>query len=201
MGVKSKIKFRAYAFIAAGFVVLIFIVGITYAFLAALLAFLLWNAYQWMKMLRFWNSQSVLSRQIVEYITAHLNEGDRSSNLWVKSLTLPEMKDFALTYRVELMARNAIIEKESANLIEGWTEWGSTRIDENVLQQTDEVLNSNIGSEEKPIRMKDVLIEKGAFETLVAEYALKLLGVDDPRSTICQRFLKRQLEEINALRT
>ena len=201
MSVESKIKFRAYAFIVAVFVVLAFIFGILYTLWVALLAFLLWKAFQWIKMLRFWNNESLLNRQLIEYITAQLNEGDRSTNLWVKSLTLPEMKDFALKYRVELMARNAIIEKDSTNLIEGWTSWGASRLEEYVLQLSGEELANDIGSEEHQMPFGMVMVMRAAFEILVAEHALSLLKVQNPREAISREMLSKQLVKLNASQT
>jgi hypothetical protein len=198
MSVESKIEFRAYAFIAVGFVVLYFIFGITYAFLAALLTLLLWKAYKWLKVMRWWKGESPLTRQMIEYITARLNEGVGSNNRWVSSLSLPEMAVYANGYRVELMARPMIIEKQSRSLIDGWTNWGATRLQEDVMNVPPEELESNIGSKEHPIPMAKVLIARAAFEILVAEHALELLNVSNPRAEIARKTLAPQLNKGNA---
>jgi hypothetical protein len=198
MSVESKIKFRAYAFIAAGFVVLAFIVGILYALWIALLTFLLWRAFKWMKLMHWWKSESSLTRQMIEYITARLNEGEGSHNLWVSSLVLPEMAKYANDYRVELMARPMIIEKESPSLVDGWTDWGATRLEEYVMNIPAEELRNNVGSEGNPIPMGRVLIARVAFEILVAEHALGLLKVPDPRAVIARKTLEPELNRINA---
>jgi hypothetical protein len=201
MSVESKMKFRAYASIAGGFVVLSFIVGITYAFLTALLAVLLWNAYKWLKLMRWWRRESPLTRQMIEHISAQLNEGTKSKNVWVGSLTLPEMANYAKDYRVELIARPMMIEKESKNLAEGWTDWAASRLEEYVLKVPTEELEKNVGSKDHPILMGRVLIARVAFEILVAEHALRLLNIPDPRATIARRTLAPQLERINAGRS
>jgi hypothetical protein len=118
MSVESKIKFRILVFIAAAIILLAWIVGIVYAFSIALLAFILWKAYSYIKMMRWWKGESAVSRQMIEYVTERLNEGKQSKNVWVQSLTVPEVSKFALDYRVELMARPMMIEKESPNAIE-----------------------------------------------------------------------------------
>lgn len=198
MSVESKIKFRAYAFIAAGFIVLAFIIGILYALWVALLAFLLWKAYKWMKILRFWKKEPLLTRKIIEYATGRLNEGRNSSNLWVQSLKEPELADFALNYHVELMARPTLIEKEYSDLIEGWTEWGGSRLEECVLSLPTEVLADNVGKQGNQIPMYGVMISKAALEIQIAEYALGLLNVQNPRETVSRRLLAKELEKRNS---
>lgn len=198
MSVESKIKFRAYAFIAAGFVVLVFIIGIKYAFLTALLAFLLWRAFKWLKMMRWWKSESPLTRHMAEYITNRINEGASSSNLWVASLVLPEVREFAVKYHTELMARNPIIEKESANLIEGWIGWGSSRLEEHVLHLSAEELANDVGTEGHPVPFGRLMISRTAFETLIAEHALEHLGVSDPRAEIARKILEPELTKDNS---
>ena len=201
MSVESKLRFRAYAFIAAGFIVLIFIVGIKLAFLIAVLAVLMWEAYKTLRMMKWWKSESTLTRQMIEYITAQLNEGTRSKNMWVGSLTLPEMANYAKDYRVELIARPMIIEKESKSLAEGWTDWAATRLEEYVLKVPAEELEKNVGSKDYPMLMGRVLIARAAFEILVSEHALRLLNIPDPRATIARKTLALQLERINAGRS
>jgi hypothetical protein len=198
MSIESKIKFRVYAFVAAGFVVLAFIVGILYALWVALLVFLLWKAYKWLKVMRWWKSESQLTRQMAEYITSRTNEGMGSSNLWVTSLTVPEVREFAVKYHAELMARNPVIEKESANLIEGWTKWGASRLEEHVLSLSAGELSSDVGTEESPMPFGRLMIARTAFEIQVAEHALELLNVPDPRAEIARRILQPELAKTNA---
>ncbi len=191
MNVESKIKFRAYLFIVAGFIVLILLIGIIYALLAALLVFLFWRAYKWLKLMHWWNSESLFTRQMIEYITNRLDEGNASRNLWVRGLAIPETAEYGRNYRVELMARPMIIEKESANLVEGWTEWGATRLEEHVIPLSPEDLTSNVGFEDRPIPLGQLMVARVAFEVLVAEHALELLNVPSPRAAVsrgsCQR--------------
>jgi hypothetical protein len=194
VSVESKIKFRIYALLGAAFIALAFIVGPLYAFLIALLAFLLWKAYTYSKSMRWWKSESVTSRQIIEFIIGSLNEGSNSKNCWVQSLALPEVSEFAKEYRVELMATPLIIEKEPKNLVEGWTEWGATRLEDCVLRLSAEELASNVGSEENPIPMLKVMIAKAAFEITVAEHALALFSVPNPREAVSRRLVSKNLE-------
>lgn len=198
MSVESKIKFRIFVFLAAAIILLAWIVGVVYALSIALLVFILWKAYSYMKMMRWWRGESAVSRQMIEYVTERLNEGKRSKNLWVQSLTVPELTKLALDYRVKLMARPKMIEKESPNAVEGWTEWGGTRLQDCVLQHSVEELAANMGSDENPLPMLKLMIAKAAFEILVAEHALKLLNVPNPREPISQRTLSKELENLNA---
>ena len=199
VSVESKIKFRVVGFIAAAIILLAWIVGMVYALSIALLAFMLWKAYSYIKMMRWWKGESAVSRQMIEHVTERLNEGKHSKNVWVQSLTVPEVSKLALDYRVELMARPMIIEKESPNAIEGWTEWGGTRLRDCVLQHSVDELAANVGSDEHPLPMLKLMIAKAAFEILVAEHALNLLNVRNPREPISQRTLSRELENLNAL--
>lgn len=197
MSVGSKIAFRAYSFIAAAFVVLAFIVGIKYALLFAVLAVLLWKAYGWLRVMRWWKRESPFTQQMIEHITARLNEGKDSSNLWVVSLTLPETAEFAKDYRVELMARPMIIEKEFPGQVDGWTMWGATRLD-GIVNASPEDLESNVGTKDDPIPMARVLVARAAFEVLLAEHALKLLNVAEPRAVIARKTASLELERINS---
>ncbi len=197
MSVESKIKLRIFLFLAAAIILLAWIVGIVYALSIALLAFILWKAYSYIKMMRWWKGESAVSRKMIEYVTERLNEGKRSNNLWVQSLIVPEATKLALDYRVELMARPKMIEKESPNVVEGWTGWGGTRLQDCVLQHSVEELAANMGSDENPLPMLKLMIAKAAFEILVAEHALKLLNVPNPRELISQRTLSKELENLN----
>jgi hypothetical protein len=194
VSVESKFKFRIYALLGAAFIVLALIVGPLYAFLTALLAFLLWKVYTYSKSMRWWKSESTTSRQIIEFLIDRLNEGSNSRNCWVQSLALPEVSKFEKEYRVELMARPLIVEKESTDPVEGWTEWGATRLEDCVLRLSADELASNVGSEENPIPMLKVMIAKAAFEITVAEHALALLSVPNPREAVSRRLFSKSLE-------
>jgi len=198
MSIKGKIEFRIYIVLGIAFVVLGLAIGFLYSLLLALFAFALWKAYSYSKLMNWWKRESALSRQIIEFVSDRLNEGVDSQYFWVRSLTVPEVMEFAKTYRVELMARPLIIEKSTPNLIEGWTDWGSSRLEECVLSVPAEELGRNVGSAENPIPMMRVMIAKAAFEIIVAEHALQLLSVSDPRQTISQRVLSRQIETLNS---
>lgn len=198
MRIESMIKFRIYAFFVAGFVVLALIIGALYAFLATLFAFFSWKSYKWLKLMRWWKSESDSTRQIVEYIVARLNEGRSSNNMWIQSLTEPEVADFAREYRLELIARPIIIEKESSNLIEGWTEWGATRLEDCVLRLPADELANNVGSKENPIPFLKVMIAKTAFEILIAEHALGIFNAVNPRQLVSRRLASKELEKLNS---
>ena len=199
MGVGSKIKWRVYGFSVAALIVLSFFIGVIYALLLVLLAFLSWKAYDSLRLMHWWKKESAISREMIEYINERLNEGIKSRNLWVQGLVLPEVAKFALDYRVELMARPRIIEKESSNPVDGWTEWGAARLDD-LMNASPELLGDNIGSEENPLLMGRMLIARAGFEVLVAEHALRLLNVKDPREAIVQKTLAAELTKVNALR-
>lgn len=199
MSTESKMTFRIYAFSALAFIVLALIVGFVYAILIALLAFLLWKIYSYSKLMRWWKGEPFVSRQIIDFVTERLNEGTKSKNLWIQSLTTPEVAEFDRNYRVELMARPMIIEKGSSNVIEGWTEWGATRLEENVPTHSVEELGENVGNKENPLPMLKLMIAKAAFEILIAEHALALLNVPNPRKVVSQRTLSKELEKLNLL--
>jgi len=194
MSAESKLKFRIGMLSLAAFVVLVFIIGVAYSIAVALLAFLIWKVYSQAKLMRWWKRESPVTRQIIEFVNQRLNERKESKNLWVKSLVLPEVAEFAKDYRVELMARPMIIEKESNNVIEGWTEWGATRLEDCVLRRSAEELASNVGSDENPIPMLKVMVAKAALEITVAEHALALLSVPNPREVVSRRLVTKNLE-------
>jgi hypothetical protein len=161
------------------------------------LAFLCWKTYTYIKLKQWWKNESTLSRQIIEFITERLNEGVNSKYFWVKSLAVSEMAEFAKDYRVLLMARPLVIEKESADLVEGWIEWAATRLDEYVFRMSADELAENMGSEEEPIPMMRVLIAKAAFEIVVSEYALSLLNIADARKRISGRITSNELKNMD----
>lgn len=194
MSFESKMKFRIYACLVAGFVLLVFIVGLLYALSIALLAFLLWKAYLYAKLMHWWKGESPITHQIIEFIAERLNDGPNSKSLWVKSLASPETAELARNYRVELMARPMIIEKQSPSLIEGWTEWGATRLEECVLRLDAKELAENMGSETNPIPMGRIMVSKAALEITVAEHALALLGIPNSRQVVSQRLVSKHLE-------
>jgi hypothetical protein len=55
-----------------------------------------------------------------------------------------------------------------------------------------------MGSDEHPLPMLKLMIAKAAFEILVAEHALKLLNVSNPREPISKRTLSKELENLNS---
>jgi hypothetical protein len=194
MSVESKLTFRIGALALAAFIVLAFIIGVAYSIAVVLLVFLIWKVYSQAKLMRWWKRESPVTRQIIEFVNQRLNEGKESKNLWVQSLVLPEVAGLAKDYRVELMARPMIIEKESNNVIEGWTEWGATRLEDCVLRLSAEELASNVGSEENPIPMVKVMVAKAALEITVAERALALLSVPNPREAVSSRLVSSHIE-------
>ena len=198
MSVESKIKFRVYAFSVGAFIIVAFLLGVVRALVIALLVFLLWKTYSYVKLMRWWKGESPTTRQIIEFVTQRLNEGANSKNFWVTTMTNSDVTQIAKDYRVELMARPMVIEKTSSDLIEGWTEWGSTRLEDCVLRHSSEELADNIGSDERPIPMLKLMIAKTALEITVTEYALTTLGVTNPRQVLSQRMVSKQLEEKNS---
>jgi hypothetical protein len=136
---------------------------------------------------------------MMEYIAQRLNEGERSENLFVQSLTVPALAKSAKNYRLEISATPLVIEKTSPDPVEGWTDWGATRLRENMLQYSAEEWSANVGSDEHPLPMVKIMVSRAAFEVLIAEHGLRLLKVSDPRAAISQRMLKKELELLNSL--
>lgn len=196
MNVESKLKFRIGLIAVAAVSLLAFLVGTVYALAISLLAFLLWKAYSKIKLLQWWKKQSATTRQLSDFISERLNEGSTSKNLWVQSLAVPELAQTNVDYRVELMARPMVIEKQSpSNLIEGWVEWASLRLDECVFSHDTESLGKNMShSESNPIPLLHIMVAKAALEITVAEQALRLLGASNPRQLVSQRTLEKHLE-------
>ena len=196
MNLKTRIKLRFFGLLTAIFIVVCFVFGFTYASATVILATLIWKAYGWYKLGQYWESQSDLDRKMFEYVCQQLKEGRTSRNIWVQCLDSPEMRSSSRNYGANLIAQQKTVAVECEGLVEGWAHWGATRVEKNVMEQSEEVLQERVAVKAHPISIRQLMIERTAFETLVAEHALTLLGVDNSRAAISQVATKRALDRL-----
>jgi len=173
--------------LSVSFIVLWFIVGFVDAIAIALLGVLLWKAHGFFVSSRWWNSQSKFERQMADFVHRSISDGGRSSNTWLQMLAEPKLDSVRSDYELKLFMRRGMISAEQREPAQGWTDWGATRVDENVTNQTQQFLLTDVGSEGQPLLGWSLMIQKCAFEVLVAEHALGLLGVANPREAIQKR--------------
>ncbi len=132
------------------------------------------------------------AKRLTTFINEHLDVPSRNTSPWVQHLRQPENQEFGRQYRTTLIeqARELQLDILLTNQIKRWREWGATRIEEYVLDREDD-LSRDIAPGGSIISSYDLMMNRAAFEVVVAEEALRILGVLDPRAVISTMALRR----------
>jgi hypothetical protein len=132
------------------------------------------------------------AQRLTTFINEHLDVPSRNTSPWVQHLRQPENQEFGRQYRTILIerARELQLDILLTNQIKRWREWGATRIEEHVLDREDD-LSRDIAPGGSIISSYDLMMNRAAFEVVVAEEALRILGVLDPRAVISTMALRR----------
>lgn len=195
MDTSKKMQMRLWLWLFALFIIAAIGVGPMRAALLSLAALAAWKAYSYFKLKKFWDQQPDPAKQTIEYATSLLNKQKPMNSLWVDVLARSDMRKVSTDYRVQLMAEAIICEKEDP--VESWTQWGASRMDVHIRNLPEEELAENFASEGVPQTVHDVMISRVAFEVIVAEHALRLHGIAEPRAAIAQRTTRIMLERYN----
>ena len=200
MDTSKKMQMRVWLWLLVVFFVAVIVFGPLYAALLTLAAFAAWKAYSYFKLKTFWDKQADPAKQTIEYAVALLNKQKPMNSLWVDLLARSDMSKRSTDYRVQLMGEAILCEQ--GNPIENWTQWGASRMNERVTNLSDEELAENYATDGgPPITMRDVMISLAAFEIIVAEHALRLHGITEPRAVIAQRTAQIVLQGIGDITT
>ncbi|RSL18618.1 hypothetical protein EDE15_4208 [Edaphobacter aggregans] len=127
----------------------------------------------------------IRAKRLTDFIVAHLDDPSKNTSAWSEHLRKPENVEFALRYRESLTKRaeelrlNTLVTAQ----IKSWRKWGATRIEDYVLDPEDEPSLENV-SKSSPIDNHNLLVHRAAFEVIIAEEALRLLNVINPRAAV-----------------
>ena len=198
---ERKISARLYLFIGLSFLSLTFLLGISRTAILAVTVIFAWKAREVFLLKKVWRGETVFDKAMTEFTMSKLNEGSRSNNLWVAYLSDPELASTSKDYVVELLACPKLIRAESATEIQGWTKWRATRMEENLTNRDDDTLSERFSKDQngRAITIRDVMLQKTVLEITLAEHALKLLAVPDPRAAIATLAAERGVERFRQM--
>ncbi len=134
----------------------------------------------------------VRAKKLVTFITEHLEVPSENKSLWTQYLRQPENQKFAKQYRISLIEKAGELRLDSLLTahIKHWREWGATRIEEHVLDREDE-LGPDVAPGSSAISGYDLMMNRAAFEIVVAQEALRLLGVRNREGVIATMCVRR----------
>ena len=133
----------------------------------------------------------VRAKKLITFIVEHVEVPSKNKSQWAQYLRQPANQEFAKQYRASLIekARELRLDSLLTAHIKYWREWGATRIEEHVMDREDEL--SRDVAPGSSISSYDLMIERAAFEIVVAQEALRLLGVGNPEGKIATMCVRR----------